>query len=78
MLPFNAFCGGVNMTTAKIRRDLIERGEMPPHQHGYILKDVQYNCIQPGEIEGNEFNMVIIDTVSNEAFLVNSIDFDLD
>ncbi len=39
------------MTTAKIRRDLIERGEMPPHQHGYILKDVQYNCIQPGEIE---------------------------
>lgn len=63
------------MTKAIIRPDL--EGQNPPHSHGYIENDgTVFECWQPDELDGQEFNLVLKNPKTEEMFLAMSIDFD--
>lgn len=66
---------------ARIRADIIERGELIPHSLGgyvpeyYHYNDVVFEYEQPDDLDGEEFN-AIITAPDGAKFYVMSIDLE--
>lgn len=70
------------ITKAFLRRDLLERGEIPYlmhlNRHAIKWEEARFTCWQPDELDDQEFNLVMVDECSKRVFIGCSIDFDFE